>query len=247
MCKDCGCDKKSNHDHDHNHGHEHTHDHSNEPGGRIITLEQKILSENDRQADANRNWLSKHGVTALNLISSPGSGKTLLLEKTLEALKGRTKCAVIAGDLQTDNDARRLAGKGADVRQIQTVSACHLSAGQIRPLLPELADNGTKLLFIENVGNLVCPSAFDLGEAFKISILSVTEGEDKPLKYPSLFTLTPVVVISKMDLLPHLDCSIASIRENLRKVRPGVLIFEVSAKTGQGMTEWTAYLAQLVQ
>jgi hydrogenase nickel incorporation protein HypB len=204
-----------------------------------------VLSENDAKAEANRQWLAKHGVVAINMISSPGSGKTYLLERTLERLRGRVACAVITGDQQTDNDARRLAGKGAVVRQIETISACHLDAERVGQLLPEVTEGGIKLLFIENVGNLVCPAAFDLGEQFKVALLSTTEGEDKPVKYPTLFGMAPVVVLTKMDLAPHLDWNLAKCREYLRKIHPGVFVFELSAKTGQGMDAWIQYLENL--
>jgi hydrogenase nickel incorporation protein HypB len=208
-------------------------------------LQQKILSRNDEQAERNRTWLKEHGVVAVNLISSPGSGKTYLLERTLEGLRGKVPCAVITGDQRTDNDARRLMGKGAAVRQIETINSCHLDAEQVGSLLPEIAGNGVKLLFIENVGNLVCPAAFDLGETFKIALLSTTEGEDKPVKYPTLFSTAPVAVLTKMDLVPHLDWDAAACRAALRQVRPGVYIFELSAKTGLGMEAWLDYLVKL--
>lgn len=257
MCKTCGCGAKNSahthshdhgHTHDHDHGHDHPHDHEHEDEITIKTrvVEQRILARNDAAAARNRAWLKERGVTALNLISSPGSGKTLLLERTLETLRGRIGCAVITGDQQTDNDARRLQGKGAPVRQIETISACHLDAERVGELLPEVVTDGVKLLFIENVGNLVCPSAFDLGETFKIALLSTTEGEDKPEKYPALFSQVPVVLLTKMDLAPHLDWDIRLCRDYLRKIRPGVFIFELSAKTGQGMNSWIEYLSSLV-
>jgi hydrogenase nickel incorporation protein HypB len=211
-----------------------------------VDVEQAILTRNDEMAASNRAWLNERRVVALNLISAPGTGKTLLLERTLERLRDRVKCAVITGDLQTDNDARRLAGKGAVVRQIETVNACHLDAERISRLLPEVVQEGVRLLFVENVGNLVCPAAFDLGEHFKVALLSTTEGEDKPLKYPTVFALAPVVVVTKMDLAPHVDWNGAACRENLRRVHPGVFLFELSAKTGQGMDGWVDYLERLV-
>lgn len=247
MCTSCGCGHKHEHSHEHKHSHDdgHSHDHSHEHG-KVITLEQKILSHNEEQAEKNHTFFVEHGILAVNIISSPGSGKTYLLEKTLEAFKGEIQCAVITGDLQTDNDAARLANKGAPVKQIQTGSACHLDAGQIADSLKEVVDAETKILFIENVGNLVCPTAFNLGEHFKIALLSVTEGEDKPLKYPSLFTQAPVTVVTKTDLVPHLECDMKALRENLRTVHPGVFVFELSAKTGEGMEAWLNYLRNLV-
>lgn len=263
MCKDCGCGdvgkQGKGHWHDHGDGHWHSHDHGNSHGPdhrhedhthsplerRTILLERKVLSENDAKAEANRAWLAERGVVAINLISSPGSGKTFLLERTLERLRGRVPCAVITGDQQTDNDARRLQGKGAVVRQIETVSSCHLDAERVGQLLPEVIGEGIKLLFIENIGNLVCPAAFDLGETFKVALLSTTEGEDKPVKYPTLFGVAPVVVLTKMDLAPHLDWDLSKCREYLRKIHPGVFIFELSARTGQGMEAWIQYLENL--
>jgi hydrogenase nickel incorporation protein HypB len=271
MCKDCGCSVDPNvhshhgvvHSHEHAHGqahahphahphdfpHEHPHEHVSAITSetRTVEIQQKILSRNDEQADRNRAWLKEHGVVAVNLISSPGTGKTYLLERTLEGLRGKVSCAVITGDQRTDNDARRLQGKGAQVRQIETINACHLDAEQVGRLLPEIAGDGVKLLFIENVGNLVCPAAFDLGETFKIALLSTTEGEDKPVKYPTLFSTAPVAVLTKMDLVPHLDWDVAACRSNLRQVRPGVFIFELSAKTGIGMEAWLDYLVKLVE
>jgi hydrogenase nickel incorporation protein HypB len=237
------------HDHDHDHPHEHPHEHGAgeaESAGRLLTIERRILARNDELAARNRAWLAERGVAAINVISSPGSGKTTLLERTLERLRDRVKCGVIVGDQSTDNDARRMQGKGAEVRQIETISSCHLEAERVGQLLPEVAGAGVKLLFIENVGNLICPAAFDLGESFKLALLSAAEGEDKPVKYPVLFSMAPVVVLTKMDLAPHLDWDVARCRDNLRRVRPGVFVFELSAKTGQGMEAWVDYLAKLV-
>jgi len=241
MCENCGCGTNHKHTHDHPHPHDHTHDHE----GRVVTLEQKLLSHNEEAAARNRAFFEKNGIVAVNIISSPGSGKTFLLEKTLEAFRDEVPCAVITGDLQTDNDAERLSGKGAPVKQIQTGSACHLDARQIEDSLGEVVSAGIRLLFIENVGNLVCPSAFNLGEHFKVALLSVTEGEDKPLKYPTLFTSAPVTVVTKTDLLPHLECDMKQLRDNLRTVHPGVFVFELSAKTGAGMSTWLDYLRNL--
>jgi hydrogenase nickel incorporation protein HypB len=236
MCQDCGCSAA-------NHSHPHPH-----PHGRTIALETRVMARNAAIAEQNRQWLTARGIRAINLMSSPGAGKTLLLERTLDLLQGRLPCAVIVGDVQTDHDARRLRGKGARVRQIETRTACHLNADQIARLLPELLPDGSpeRLLMIENVGNLVCPAAFDLGEHLKIALLSVTEGEDKPVKYPALFHQAPVVVITKIDLVPHLDWELSRCREAIGQVRPDARILEVSATTGAGLTEWIALLEQLV-
>ena len=259
MCKDCGCET-ANHHHNHStapgwhvhadgtahtHHDDHAHAAATQQHTRIVSVEEKILAHNDALAAANRAWLQERGVVAINLISSPGSGKTFLLEKTLELLNGRVPCAVIAGDQQTDRDAQRLAGKGAPVRQIETGSSCHLNAEQISHVLPDIVTPGIRLLFIENVGNLVCPAAFDLGEHCKVALLSVTEGEDKPLKYPSLFTTASVVALTKTDLLPHLPFDLKQCRANVRRMRPGVFVFELSALTGVGMEAWINYLISL--
>ncbi len=244
MCEKCGCGTRRRHEHDHDHPHDHDHVHG-EKHSRTLTVDQKILSHNDEIAEKNRQWLAAREITALNLISAPGSGKTLLLEKTLERLRGKIKCAVVTGDIQTDNDAKRLVGKGAAVRQIETKGACHLDAERIEHVLPDVALNGTKLLFIENVGNLVCPAAFDLGESFKVALLSATEGEDKPVKYPALFVAAPVVILTKMDLAPHLDWSVQKCRDHLQRIHPGVYVFELSAQTGLGMDAWIDYLVKL--
>ncbi|MBN2530579.1 MAG: hydrogenase nickel incorporation protein HypB [Deltaproteobacteria bacterium] len=251
------------HVHSHSHSHSHAHAHGGDGGhfhahdskelrpseqrrSRTIALETNVLANNDAKAEKNRNWLAKRGVVAVNLISSPGSGKTFLLEKTLDALRGEIACAVITGDMQTDNDARRMMGKGANVVQIETRSACHLDARQIEERLGDVIAGGVQLLFIENVGNLVCPAAFDLGEQEKIALLSVSEGEDKPLKYPVLFHGAGVTVITKTDLLPHLEVDINAYKASVHKIQPGARIIEVSAKTGVGMDDWLAYLRQLV-
>lgn len=238
------------HDHAHDHTHAHPHEHAHEQAPKkttTIPLETKILARNDDAAEENRRLLTTRGIVAVNFISSPGTGKTFLLEKTLEALQGRVPCGVIAGDQKTDNDAQRLAGKGAPVVQIETESACHLNAEQVGQHLHHVIVDNTRLVFIENVGNLVCPAAFDLGEQVKVALVSITEGEDKPLKYPVLFHEAPVTVITKIDLLPHLDVDMDRLRQSIRRVRPNSRIFEVSAKTGAGMDAWVAYLTQLAQ
>jgi hydrogenase nickel incorporation protein HypB len=256
MCLECGCGEVEHthpHDHEHPHTHEHPHDHSHQhtreaearTATRKVEVEEKLLLKNDRVAERNRAFLSERGVTAVNLISAPGSGKTTLLERTLERLRDRVACAVIAGDQSTDHDARRLQGKGAPVVQIETVSACHLSAEQVSRVLPEVVPPGVRLLFIENVGNLVCPAAFDLGESFKIALLSTTEGEDKPVKYPSLFSRAQVAVLTKLDLAETLGWDGQLCRRYLQQAHPGIFCFELSAKTGAGMDAWIDYLEKL--
>ncbi len=251
MCDECGCatrEHSHSHDHDHDHGHSHDRDAGSgeaNAGEKRLVLERKILVRNDEQAERNRQWLRERGIVAINMISSPGSGKTLLLEKTLDRLKDQVQCAVIAGDQRTDNDARRLEGRGSPVIQIETGNACHLDADTVGRRLPDAAGDGIKLLFIENVGNLVCPAAFDLGESFKVALLSTTEGEDKPVKYPSLFSQVPVAVVTKTDLVPHLDWDMDLCRSCLRQVNPGMFVFELSARTGEGLDAWIDYLLKL--
>lgn len=257
MCKDCGCETAlANRRHRHADGTEHVHahggqepvhEHAHVQDTRIISLERRVLARNDEQAARNRAWLAERNIVALNFISSPGTGKTLLLEKTMERLKRRLGCAVITGDQQTDNDKQRLARTGVPVEQIETHDSCHLDALLVAEVLPRVVRTETKLLFIENVGNLVCPAAFDLGETFKVALLSSTEGEDKPEKYPVLFAGAPVVVLTKLDLAPHLDWDLAACRRSIQRVHPGVFIFELSARTGQGMDPWCSYLEGLVK
>jgi len=244
MCKDCGCDHSDRRAHRHADGTMHAHDHG--LATRTVTIEQRVLAVNDELAAQNRAWLRQRGIVALNLISSPGTGKTLLLEKTMELLKARIGCAVITGDQQTDNDKVRIARTGVPVEQIETHNACHLDAARIAEVLPRVVRPETRLLFIENVGNLVCPAAFDLGENFKVALLSSTEGEDKPVKYPVLFTSAEIVVLTKMDLVPHLEWDLAACRRAIQSIHPGVFVFEVSAKTGVGLDAWCDYLLRLV-
>ncbi len=243
MCESCGCGT-ANELHHHEHGHDHHHEHSHT---KTVTLEQKVLARNDALADKNRAWLAERGVTAINLISAPGSGKTLLLEKTLERLSGKIKCAVITGDQQTDRDAQRLQDKGARIHQIETISSCHLDAHQISHALPHVVGDDTKLLFIENVGNMVCPTAFELGESFKVALLSTPEGEDKPIKYPVLFAISKVILLTKMDLAETLDWDLSACRKYIQQVQPGANVIELSAKTSDGMDAWIDYLERLIQ
>jgi hydrogenase nickel incorporation protein HypB len=212
---------------------------------RIVELRQGILKKNDELARGLRGRYEAAGVLVLNLVSSPGTGKTAFLERTLRDLRERgAKVAALVGDLETDNDARRLAASGAPVRQINTHGICHLEAEMVAKHLDgwELAD--LDYLFIENVGNLVCPSSYDLGERIRVALLSVTEGEDKPLKYPTLFNSADAAILTKMDIAEPCGFDRATALKNINEIRPGIRIFETSAKTGAGMTEWLAYLAQ---
>jgi hydrogenase nickel incorporation protein HypB len=212
---------------------------------RIVELRRGILKKNDELAAGLRDRYAAGGVLVLNLVSSPGTGKTAFLERTLRELRERgSKVAALVGDLETDNDAKRLAASGAPVRQINTHGICHLDAEMISKHLEgwELAD--LDYLFIENVGNLVCPSSYDLGEKIRVALLSVTEGEDKPLKYPTLFNSADAAVITKMDIAEPCGFDRELALKNINEIRPGIRIFETSAKTGAGMEEWLAYLAE---
>jgi hydrogenase nickel incorporation protein HypB len=207
-----------------------------------VPLERKVLSENDRIAADLRARFAEHNILCLNLISSPGSGKTSLLERTLESFDRRERVAVLTGDIQTENDAKRLARFGFPVKQITTGGTCHLDARMIERALADWRLGEIDLLLIENVGNLVCPSSYDLGEAAKLVVLSVTEGEDKPLKYPSIFFKSELLILNKIDLLPYVPFDIAAAEENSRRVHRDMDIVRVSCQTRQGMTEWLAWL-----
>ena len=208
----------------------------------MVRIEKDILGKNDRFADANRGWLAGRGIFALNLVSSPGSGKTTLLCKTIEILSSRVAVAVIEGDQQTEFDAERIRATGAPALQINTGKGCHLDAAMVGQALPRLALTDNSLLLIENVGNLVCPSAFDLGEAHKVVILSVTEGEDKPLKYPDMFAAADVMLLNKTDLLPYLRFDADKAVEFALRVNPRLKVFRVSATTGEGFDGWLAWI-----
>jgi hydrogenase nickel incorporation protein HypB len=207
-----------------------------------IPLDHKVLNENDRIAADLRERFRAHGVLCLNMISAPGSGKTSLLEHTLETFGPSNRVAVLTGDIQTDNDAARLKRYGFPVKQITTGGTCHLDARMIERALRDWPLEDFDLLFIENVGNLVCPASYDLGEAAKIVLLSVTEGEDKPLKYPSIFFKSALLVVTKLDLLPHVPFDLAAAEKNARRVHPEMEIVRVSSLTGAGIEEWRAWL-----
>jgi hydrogenase nickel incorporation protein HypB len=212
---------------------------------RIVELRQGILKKNDELARGLRGQFEAAGVLVLNLVSSPGTGKTEFLQRTLRELRNSgARTAALVGDLETDNDARRLAASGAPVRQINTHGICHLEAEMIAKQLEGWKLSDLDYLFIENVGNLVCPSSYDLGEKTRVALLSVTEGEDKPLKYPTIYNSADVAVITKMDIAEAVGFDRAGALRNINEIRPGIRIFETSAKTGAGMAEWLAYLAQ---
>ncbi|HTY04690.1 MAG TPA: hydrogenase nickel incorporation protein HypB [Rhodocyclaceae bacterium] len=234
MCTTCGCGETG-----HQHAHAHTHPYAPR---RRVSMEQDILAKNDAHAAVNRARFAEGGVFALNLVSSPGSGKTTLLCRTIEMLKGRRAVAVIEGDQQTSNDAERIRATGAPAVQINTGKGCHLDAHMVGHALEELPLAKGSLLMIENVGNLVCPAAFDLGEAHKVVILSVTEGEDKPIKYPDMFRAAHLMLLNKCDLLPHLSFDVERAIRYARQVNPDIEVIRLSATTGEGMDAWLAWL-----
>ncbi len=258
MCDECGCGLSagipvtvSGHDHPdhgaHDHHDLHDHDHSPEPGAderQTLELRHAILEQNDRLAERNRGFFRARGIMVINVLSSPGSGKTTLIRETLRRIGRRLKTAVIVGDLATDNDARRLRDSGAPVVQINTGTVCHLEADMVTRALKQLDLTGLDLLIIENVGNLVCPASYDLGENLRVVLLSVTDGEDKPLKYPPMFHLANAVIISKLDLDLVCDFDREAVATNLRHMAPQARVFEVSAKAGTGLDEWCDYLVR---
>ncbi|MFZ3019325.1 MAG: hydrogenase nickel incorporation protein HypB [Gallionella sp.] len=209
---------------------------------RMVKIERDILSKNDGYANENRGYLAAHGIFALNLVSSPGSGKTTLLVKSISALNSSVPLAVIEGDQQTDNDAARIRATGASALQINTGKGCHLDAHMVGQAMQQLGLQDDSLLLIENVGNLVCPASFDLGEAHKVAILSVTEGEDKPLKYPDMFRASDLMLLNKCDLLPYLTFDANLAIENARRVNPNIQVIRISATSGEGMEEWLTWI-----
>jgi hydrogenase nickel incorporation protein HypB len=234
MCTTCGCDDPA--------GARLTHGHGHEAAGRTVSLEERVLAKNDLLAAANRRLLAARGVYAVNLMSSPGSGKTSLLRRTITELTPSRPIAVIEGDQETRIDAERIRGTGAPVVQINTGAGCHLDADMLARGLGELRPPRGALVFIENVGNLVCPALFDLGEAAKVVVVSVTEGEDKPLKYPQMFAVADLVVINKIDLLPYVDVELDRLAAHCRSVQPDVGVIPLSVTTGQGMSAWCDWL-----
>jgi hydrogenase nickel incorporation protein HypB len=248
MCSVCGCGDHAHdhHHHDHDHAHDHAHEHAHAPGltpTRMVQVERDIMAENQRHADANRRFFAAQGLFVLNLVSSPGSGKTTLLVKTVEALKAALPVAVIEGDQQTGLDAERIKATGVAAHQINTGKGCHLDAHGIGHALEHLPALQGGVLFIENVGNLVCPAGFDLGEAHKVVVLSTTEGEDKPLKYPDMFHAADLMVINKADLLPYVDFSVETAVANAQRVNPRIKVLTLSARTGEGMSAWLGWIS----
>jgi hydrogenase nickel incorporation protein HypB len=209
----------------------------------IVTIERKVLEKNDAVAAINRDALVRQGVFTINMVSSPGAGKTTLLERIIAHLDGALRLAVVEGDVQTDLDAQRVAKYGVPVVQIVTNGGCHLEARLVQDALSRLDLATTDVLVIENVGNLVCPANFDLGEDLKVVVLSVTEGDDKPLKYPAMFQRASVLIINKVDLVPYVDADVSAIRRHARLVNPDLQIFETSCRSGVGIAEWAGWLA----
>ena len=210
----------------------------------IITVERKVLEKNDEVASANRKAFLGHGVFVINLVSSPGSGKTSILERTLTHLNNKIKVAVIEGDVQTDFDAQRIAALGVQAIQIVTKGGCHLEAALVKEALASIDLAGIQFLIIENVGNLVCPANYDLGEAMKVVVASTTEGDDKPLKYPGMFRNASVLIINKVDLLPYVNCKVDVLKKNALSVNPSLKIFETSCTTNAGIGEWCDWLVK---
>jgi hydrogenase nickel incorporation protein HypB len=235
MCSVCGCGPTHHHSHD---GADDHHHHAVD----LLHVEQDILSRNNIFAEANRRRINAAGAFAINLVSSPGSGKTTLLTTTIDRIKSDSSVAVIEGDQQTSIDAERIRQTGVNAIQINTGKGCHLDGHMVSHALDSLKLEQKGILFIENVGNLVCPASFDLGENHKVAILSVTEGDDKPLKYPDMFAAADLMIISKIDLLPHVDFDVARCSDHARAINPEIMIFCLSARTGEGMGEWLDWL-----
>ena len=240
MCGTCGCGKADVRVD--GHVEEHAHEHRHDPVPGVVEIETALLAKNDHLAGHNRSWLAERGIVALNLMSSPGSGKTSLLRRTITELAGTRPIAVIEGDQETRIDAELIRGTGAPVVQINTGAGCHLDADMLARGLAELRPAPGSLVFVENVGNLVCPALFDLGEAARVVVVSVTEGEDKPLKYPQMFSAADLVVVNKIDLLPYVDVRLPHLVAHCRSVNPGVRVLPLSVTSGEGMAAWREWL-----
>lgn len=244
MCTDCGCGERPGateaHVHTHDQDHEHV-DRDIDPD-RTLTIRKKILAHNDDLAAELRSRFADHGLLVVNIVSSPGSGKTELLQRTMGEMRPGLRVAAVTGDLATENDANRLAVSGAPVRQILTGTMCHLEADMVADAIADWDLDDLDVLFIENVGNMVCPSGFDLGEDLRVILVATTEGEDKPLKYPTLTISADVAVISKVDLAEPVECDVDLLERNLDEVRPGIPVIRTSARRGTGMDEWIELL-----
>jgi hydrogenase nickel incorporation protein HypB len=268
MCATCGCDCETtaaiidlsdphrhdhahprgharSHDHAHAHNHDHAHDHDHphpHPATALVEIQARVLAKNDALAQKNRDWFAGREILALNLVSAPGAGKTSLIERTIAELRSQSPLFVIGGDQATANDAERIRAAGAPVVQVNTGTGCHLDAEMVARGLARLRPGPGATVLIENVGNLVCPALFDLGEQAKVVIFSVTEGEDKPVKYPHMFGAAALIIMNKIDLLPFLDFNLASAAANLKRVNPRATMLQLSARTGQGMGDWYDWL-----
>lgn len=243
MCATCGCGPT---DHHHSHDHGHSQGLEQNKGKKIVTVEQDILQENNLLAQRNRGFFEGRNILSLNLVSSPGSGKTTLLERTLTDLKGQLEFAVIEGDQQTANDADRIHATGTKVTQINTGKGCHLDAHMVLHAVQGMKLKPDSVLFIENVGNLVCPAMFDLGESERVVVISVTEGDDKPLKYPDMFHSSTICIINKIDLLPYVNFQVEKAKEFARKINPNLEIIELSCTSGAGLNTWYDWLKSKV-
>jgi hydrogenase nickel incorporation protein HypB len=244
MCATCGCspqavDHHQDHDHGHSHPHDHPHDHSH---GVTLRLEESLLRRNLGYAEKNRSWFRERGILALNVVASPGAGKTTLLVRTIRELGMRLPISVIEGDQATSRDADRVRAAGAAALQINTGVACHLDAHAVGHALQTLRPPEGSLVVIENVGNLICPALFDLGEEKRVLVSSVTEGEDKPIKYPHMFRSADLVLLNKVDLLPHVEFSVGRFRAFVEEVQPRAQVLEISATRGDGMAQWQDWL-----
>ncbi len=235
MCAICGCE--GDHDHDHHHHHDHPHPHP-----QVKRLAVDLLAKNDRAAERNRGWLRSRGIAALNLMGTPGAGKTTLLERTIRRLFAEMAIGVLEGDQETDRDAARIRATGAPVVQVNTGAGCHLDAEMVFAGLAELPLPSGALLMIENVGNLVCPAMFDLGERAKVVVMSTTEGEDKPLKYPHMFRAADLLVINKIDLVPHLEIDLDALVGNAKEIKPELDVLQVSATRDVGLDAWCRWI-----
>jgi hydrogenase nickel incorporation protein HypB len=252
MCATCGCsgdalleDHAHDHEHEHSHDHEHSHEHGHGHGHvetRTVTLEQAVLARNDALAERNRKWLAEHSILALNLMSSPGAGKTTLLERTIRELGTELRISVIEGDQETVLDAERIRATGAPAVQINTGSGCHLDAKMLAGGLETLDPPDGSIVLIENVGNLVCPALFDLGEQARVVITSVTEGAEKPRKYPQMFRAADLVLLNKIDLLPYVNFDVTDFLDGARRANPRVEVLQLSATTGDGIVDWYGWL-----
>ena len=232
------------HEHHHHHEDDHGHHHHHHEDGREIILEQDILHKNNLLAERNRGFFEARNIRAINMVSSPGSGKTTLLEKTITDLKGDIPFFIIEGDQQTMNDAKRIEATGAPVVQVNTGSGCHLDASMVNRAVKELEITENSILVIENVGNLVCPAMFDLGEAYRVVVISVTEGDDKPIKYPDMFRTSHICIINKTDLLPYVDFDVEKAKDYALRVNHHLKFFELSAKSGEGTDAWYGWLKE---